>query len=221
MPSLSIRNLGLKVLSVFIAALLWLVVAGDSTVERVLRVPVEMQNLPDDLEIVSNPPETVEVRLRGSSGTLSRMAPGDVAAVLDLRAVRAGQRLFHLTPGQVKAPYGLETVQVSPATLTLEFEISGVRVVRVTPTIDGRPAAGFDVVSVTSEPETIEVAGPASALKQLREAITEPISVADRKETVREVVTVGATDPLVRVRSPQTVTVTVTIAPAKRGPVEP
>lgn len=215
MPSLSIRNFGLKLLSIFIAALLWLVVAGDSVVERVLRVPVELQNLPTDLEIVSNPPDTVEVRLRGSSGTLSRMAPGDVAAVIDLRAARPGRRLFHLTPGQVKAPYGLETVQVSPATLTLEFETSGVRVVRVTPTIDGRPVTGFEVIGVRSEPETIEVAGPASALKQLREAITEPISVADRRETVQEVVTVGVIDPSVRVRSPQTVTVTVMIAPVK------
>lgn len=216
MASSSIRNFGLKLLSIFIAALLWLVVAGDTVVERVLRVPVELQNLPSDLEIVSNPPDTVEVRLRGSSGTLSRMAPGDVATVIDLRAARTGRRLFHLTPGQVKAPYGLETVQVSPATLTLEFETSGIRLVRVTPTIDGQPARGFEVVSVRSEPETIEVAGPQSALKQLREAMTEPISVTDQKATVQEVVTVGAEDPSVRVRSPQTVTVTVTIAPVKQ-----
>jgi YbbR domain-containing protein len=216
MLSFSIRNFGLKVLSICIAALLWLVVAGDSVVERVMRVPVELQNLPSDLEIVSNPPDTVEVRLRGSSGMLSRMAPGDVAAVMDLRAARTGRRLFHLTPGQVNTPYGLETVQVSPATLTLEFETSGIRVVRVTPTIDGQPARGFEVVEVRSEPETIEVAGPASALKQLREAITEPISVTDQKATVQEVVTVGAVDPSVRVRAPQTVTVTVTIAPVKQ-----
>jgi YbbR domain-containing protein len=216
MPSFSMRNFGLKVLSICIAALLWLVVAGDAVVERVMRVPVELQNLPSDLEIVSNPPDTVEVRLRGSSGTLSRMAPGDVAAVIDLRAARTGRRLFHLTPGQVKAPYGLETVQVSPPTLTLEFETSGIRVVKVMPIIDGQPPRGFEVVQVRSEPETIEVAGPQSVLKQLREAITEPISVTDQQATVQEVVTVGVVDPSVRVRSPQTVTVTVTIAPVKQ-----
>lgn len=216
MASFSIRNSGLKLLSICIAALLWLVVAGERVVERVMRVPVELQNLPNDLEIVSNPPDTVEVRLRGSSGTLSRMAPGEVATVIDLRAARTGRRLFHLTPGQVNTPYGIETVQVSPATLTLEFETTGVRVVRVQPTIDGEPANGFEVVSVRSEPETIEVAGPESAIRQLREAITEPISVVDRKATVQEVVTVGVVDPSVRVRSPQIVTVTVTIAPVKR-----
>lgn len=216
MPFFSFRNFGLKVLSICIAALLWLVVAGERVVERVLRVPVELQNLPADLELVSNPPDTVEVRVRGSSGSLSRMAPGDIAAVIDLRAVRTGRRLFHLTPAQVNTPYGLEAVQVSPPTLTMEFETTGIRLVRVQPTIDGEPARGYAVAAVRSEPETVEVSGPESALKQLREAITEAIQIGGRMETVREVVTVGVADPTVRVRTPQTVTVTVTIQPVER-----
>ena len=84
------RNLGLKFLSICIAALLWLVVAGERVVERVMRAPVEFQNLPAGLELVGNPPDTVEVRLRGSSGALSRMAAGDMAAVIDLRDGAAG-----------------------------------------------------------------------------------------------------------------------------------
>ncbi len=79
------RNLGLKFLSTLVAILLWLVVAGERVVERVMRAPVEFQNLPAGLELVGNPPDTVEVRLRGSSGALSRMAAGDMSAVLDLR----------------------------------------------------------------------------------------------------------------------------------------
>lgn len=216
MPTFSFRNFGLKVLSICIATLLWLVVAGERVVERVLRVPVELQNIPADLEITSNPPDTVEVRVRGSSGTLSRMAPGDIATVLDLRAVRTGRRLFHLTPAQVNTPYGLEAVQVSPPTLTMEFETTGIRLVRVQPTIDGEPATGFEVESVRAEPETVEVSGPESALKQLKEAITEAIQIGGRSTTVREVVTVGVADPTVRVRTPQTVTVTVTIHPVER-----
>jgi YbbR domain-containing protein len=179
-------------------------------------VPVQLENLPTDLEIVSNPPDTVEVRVRGSSGLLARMNSGEIAAVIDLRAARTGRRLFHLTPAMVNAPYGLETVQISPATLTMEFETTGVRIVRVQPTIDGSPARGYEVVSIRSDPETVEVAGPESALKQLHEAITEPIAVTDRTTTMREVVTVGVADPSVRVRTPQTTTVTVTIAAVKQ-----
>lgn len=206
-----LRNIWLKFLSISIATLLWLVIAGDRVVERALRVPIEYENLPSGLEIVGDPPETVDVRLRGSSGTLGRLAAGELAAVLDLRTARPGRRLFHLTPGSVNVPYGVEVVQVAPATLPIGFENSAVRIVKVQPSVEGRPAPGYEVTSVTSVPETVEVIGPESALRSLEEAMTEPISVANATRPIREVVTIGLADPSVRLRTPQTAEVTVQI----------
>lgn len=207
----SLRNVWLKFLSIGIATLLWLVVAGDRVVERALRVPVEFENLPQGLEIVGEPPDTVDVRLRGSSGTLGRLGAGDLAAVLDLRTARPGRRLFQLTPGSVRVPYGVEVVQVSPATLPIGFENSAVRVVRVRPSVEGRPAAGYEVTSVTSVPATVEIIGPESSLRGLDEAMTEPISVSGATRPIREVVNVGVADPEVRLRTPETAEVTVQI----------
>lgn len=209
------RNLGLKFLSTLVAILLWLIVAGERVVERVMRAPVEFQNLPAGLELVGNPPDTVEVRLRGSSGALSRMAGGDMSAVIDLATARPGRRLFHIAQNQVNVPYGIEIVQVGPSTLTMEFEMSGIRLVKVEPDIDGRPADGYEVTSVKSDPETVEVSGPETALKRLPAAITEPVSVTDQTRTVREVVTIGVPDSTLRLRTPQTAVVTVTISPRR------
>jgi YbbR domain-containing protein len=209
------RNLGLKFLSICIAALLWLVVAGERVVERVLRAPVEFQNLPTGMELVGIPPDTVEVRLRGSSGALSRMVSGDMAAVLDLRTARPGRRLFHVTPDQVTVPYGIEVVQVGPSTLTVEFEMTGIRTVPVEPVVEGKPADGFEVTKVTSEPQSVEVTGPESALKRLTGAVTEPVSVDGETRSVKESVTIGVLNASLRLRSPQSAVVTVTIA-AKR-----
>ena len=206
-----LRNIWLKFLSISIAALLWLVVAGDRVVERALRVPIEFQNLPAGLEIVGEPPDTVDVRLRASSGTLGRLSAGDLAAVIDLRNARPGRRLFHLTPASVNAPYGVEVVQVGPATLPISFENSAVRVVTVRPFVEGRPAPGYEVGSVTAVPSTVEVVGPESSLRGLDEAMTEPISVADATRPIREVVTIGVADPHVRLRTPQTAEVTILI----------
>jgi YbbR domain-containing protein len=207
------RNLGLKLLSICIAALLWLVVAGERVVERALRVPLEFQNLPSGLEIVGDSPETIDVRVRGSSGVLSRLGPGDTSAVLDLRTARSGPRLFHLTSSQVNVPYGVEVVQVGPSTLRLQFETTGVRVVPVRPTVEGRPAEGYEIMSVSPDPATVEVIGPESALRRLQEAITEPVSVAGATRPVKETVTIGVADPVLRLRVPSAATVTVTIAP--------
>lgn len=207
------RNLGLKFLSTTIACLLWLLVAGERVVERVLRAPVEFQNLPAGLELVGIPPDTVEVRLRGSSGALSRIASGDMAAVLDLKTARPGRRLFHVTPTQITVPYGIEVVQVGPSTLTVEFEMTGFRSVPIEPVVEGKPADGFEVTKVTSDPQTVEVTGPESALRRLANAVTEPVSVADENRSVKESVTIGVPDASLRLRSPQSAVVTVTISP--------
>jgi YbbR domain-containing protein len=207
------RNPGLKFLSAGIASLLWLVVAGERVVERVMRAPVEMQNLPEGLEIVGNPPDTIEVRLRGPSGALSRISAGDMAAVIDLQTARPGRRLFHLTQGNVSVPYGTEVVQVGPSTLTLEFEMTAVRTVPVEPDVEGRPANGYEVTKITSEPASVEVVGPATAVKRLQAAITEPVSVQDQNRSVREVVTIGVPDASLRLKSAQSAVVTVTISP--------
>lgn len=211
------RHLGLKVVAVALAALLWLIVAGDHLVERSLRAPLEFRNIPNELEIVGDPPTSVDVRLRGSSAQLAGLQPSEVVAVLDLKDARPGSRMFHLSASEVRAPYGVEVAQVFPATLGLDLEKSGRRTVPVSPVLDGEPAPGFIIGKVTTDPPTVEVAGPASHLKQLTSATTEPIVVDGKREKFTDQVTVGTTDAAVRLVDAQTARVTVAILPA---PVE-
>lgn len=213
MAAFPFRNVGLKILSIGIAVLLWFGVAGERVVERALRVPLEFQNVPPQLELLGETPDSVDVRVRGSSGALARLGPGDLAALLDLRTARPGRRLFHLTVADVSAPYGIEVLQVAPSTMQMEFENAGVRVVRVRPSIEGTPTPGYEVVDVRAEPDTVEVVGPESALARLDQAITEPVSVEGRASSLREVATVGVSDPRLRLRTPRSAQITVTIAP--------
>ena len=208
------RHIGLKLVSVAIAVLLWMVIAGEETVERGLRVPLELQQFPPGLELLGDVPTTADVRVRGVSGTLSRISPGDIVAVLDLRGARAGERLFHLTPEQVRAPFGVEVVQVTPPTVAVAFEKAASRIVPIKPATEGRPAAGYMVGKTTADPPTVEVEGPESAVHRVTDALTEPVSVAGAVRTVQETVTVGTLDPAVRVKTQRTVQVTVQIVPA-------
>lgn len=209
-----LRNLGLKLVSVVLAGLLWLAIAGDPLVEQSLRVPLELQNIPGDLEIVDELPGSVEVRLRGAAGTLSRLVPGDVLAVLDLSDARPGRRLFHLTPDRVRVPFGVEVTQIQPVTMSLTFERSASWVVPVVPQIEGTPLSGFVVERVTADPATVEVVGPESHMRRVTEAITDAISTDGKSASFVERATVGVTDPRVRLRRPVVAQVTVTLAPA-------
>lgn len=211
------RHLGLKVLAIALASLLWLTVAGEHVVERSLRVPLEFRNIPPELEIVGDPPATVDVRMRGSSALLSRLEPGEIVAVLDLGTARPGSRLFHLRNDEVRAPYGVEVAQVVPGTLAIDLEKSGRRTVPVLPAVEGQPAPGFVTGRVTSEPPTVDVIGPESRIRELAGATTEPISIAGARERVRDQVNVGVPDSAVRLVQPQTASVVVEVVPA---PVE-
>ena len=211
------RHLGLKVVAIALATLLWLSVAGEHVVERIMRVPLEFRNIPAELEVVGDPPATVDVRLRGSSGLLSRLEGTDVVAVIDLSAARPGSRLFHLRADEVRAPYGVEVAQVVPGTLAIELEKSAKRVVPVVPPLEGEPAPGYVVGRITSDPATVEIRGPESRIRRLAEAITEPVNVAGSRERVRDLVTVGVADSSLRLTRPQSAVVLVDVVPA---PVE-
>ena len=210
-------HFGLKVLSVVLAILLWMIVAGEETVERGLQVPLELQQFPAGLELKNKPPSTVDVRVRGGAGTLSRLLPMDAVAVLDLRGAQAGQRLFPLTPDQVRVPLGVEVVQITPATVALAFENQATKQVPIVAGIEGKPAPGFVVGKWTIDPETVEIVGPESFVKRATTALTDPVSVAGARAPLRATVTVGVLDSALRVKNTRSAVVDVQIVPA---PVE-
>lgn len=209
-----LRHLDLKLLALALAVLLWMVVAGEETVERGLRVPLELQQFPAGLELQGEVPTTIDVRVRGASGALGRVSPGDIVAVLDLRSARAGRRLFQLKPEQVRTPFGVEVVQVTPATVAMVFEPSASREVPIVAEVDGKPAPGYVVGKTTTDPARVEVVGPESSVTRATEALTEPVSVAGARDRVIETVTVGVLDPALRLKNPRPTTVTVEIVPA-------
>lgn len=206
-----------KVWSIVLAIMLWMVVAGEETVERGLRVPLELQQFPSGLELQSDAPSLVDVRVRGASGTLSRMGPGDIIAVLDLHGARAGRRLYQITPEQVRAPFGVQIVQVTPPSLALVFENSVTRQLPVSAEVEGSPAPGFVVGKITVDPRMVDVIGPETAVQHATEALTEAINVGNAERDVTGSLNVGFSDPSLRLKSPRLVTVTVQIIP---GPVE-
>jgi YbbR-like protein len=204
----------LKALSVGLSVLMWMFVSGEETVERGLRVPLELLQVPDGIELLGDVPTTVDVRVRGASGTLSRVGQGDVVAVLDLRTAKSGRRLFPIGPDQVRVPYGVQVVQVTPSAVALAFEASASRHVPVVPSVDGRPAPGYVVGPMTAEPQAVEVIGPESLVKRVTEVLTEPVTIGGAKAAVRETVSLGVLDPSLRLKTARSAVVTVQVVPA-------
>src|SRR5262249_56834007 len=62
----------------------------------------------------------------------------------------------------------------------------------------GRPAPGYEVAEVTSEPAEARLAGPKSRVQEIESAFTEPVSVEGAEGNVVDTVTIGVEDPQLR-----------------------
>jgi hypothetical protein len=209
------RNFGLKVLAVGIATLLWVAVGGEKIVERSLRAPLELLNRPEILEVVGDTPTAVDVRVRGTSAALARLAPGDLTAVLDVATAKPGPNFFHLAPDHIRAPFGVEVTHAGPATLQFVFERHVVKTVPVVAPVIGEPAPGFETRRVTIEPSQVQIEGPESALSDVRQATTEPVELKASAAQVRETVAIAILNSAARLRVPQNAVVTVDIQPVR------
>ena len=208
-------HFGLKIVSVVFALLLWFLVSSQrAAVERGLRIPLELQNLPGNLEMVEPPQEAVDVRVRGAADLLGRLVSGDLVATVDLSAAQPGRRLFHISPERVKAPFAVEVTQITPSSVAIRFEPSATRIVRVQPSVEGEPAPGFIIGEVTAEPKMVEVVGPESALRRVTEAITEPLWVGSARSAVKSTVVLGVAEQGVRLKTARSAVVSVAIAQA-------
>lgn len=204
-------NLGLKAISLVLAAVTWFVIAGEKTSERGLSVPVELQNLPKDLELTGGVVTNVEVRLRASPGIIHGLGPRDLSAVIDLQGASEGERIVHLSPDTIRLPFGVKVVKVTPSILTLNFERTLEKDVPVRPRLQGRPAPGHEVAELASEPAQVRITGPKSRVQDVESAYTEPVSLEGARDTVVDTVNIGLEDPVVRLAGSARVKVTARI----------
>ena len=209
------RNFGLKAVAVGVATLLWTAVGGEKIVERSLQVPLELENLPEAIELVGETPGAINVRVRGTSTSLGRLTTGDVKAVIDVATARPGRNIFHISPDLVIAPFGVEVSHAGPATVVLNAERQLTRTVPVKPDVEGDAAPGYEVRGVTVEPATVEVIGPESELRELTGAVTEPIELKASAAPIQERVAIAILNSEARLRSPQEAVVTVDIRPVR------
>ena len=212
MKGLILHNWHLKLISLLLATILWAEVARIPTSEIALSVPLEIRNFPPQTEVYGDTTDPVEVRLRGPSSLVRTVTPQDLSLAIDLNGITMGQgRIFPLSPELVRAPVGVEVVQVIPARVRLNIEPRATRVVRIYPRLTGSPAAGFEVEKTAVTPESIEIEGPASHVMKVESIETTDINVSGRQATFKENAELDVEDPLVRVPGLDPITDPITV----------
>jgi hypothetical protein len=193
--NLLLRNLQLKVVSLTLAILLWIVLNSEPRSEIGLRVPLEFRNSPKEVEVLGET-NTVDVRLSASSSIVKRIDASEVTASIDLSDWAAGERTYSLSESNLSVPFVLIANHSS-------FEKTERKIVRIQPRILGKPAGDHTVTSIVCEPDRAELEGPASHLAPVAWISTDSLDVSGRSSTFSVRLHLYVEDPLVRLTADQ------------------
>jgi len=172
MPKWITANIGLKILSIFIAAVVWFHVVTEKNYEQIFTIPLTFKNLKDDLIFVEAPPESVKVSIRGTGKELLVFRLGrKPAAICDLTGFGKGWKRIELSETNVIFPPGSRAELkgiIEPKSIVLHIDEKIKKALRVVPNIKGN--IEYDV-----DPHTVAVTGSRKVLQRIRIIKTEEI----------------------------------------------
>ncbi|MGI6010628.1 MAG: YbbR-like domain-containing protein [Ruminococcus sp.] len=176
------NNLLLKILSLAIAFLVWLLVANinDPIVVTSYDVPVTIQNSAylesgGKTYQVLEEQQTVTVILRGNRSVVENRQ-SDIQAIADLTQIVD----MNTTPVMVPVTATCDRVEqenitVVPAAIGIDIEdmVSKDFTITVTPAGDSTPGKDYEVGSMTSDPEKVTITGPESLINKIDRVMAE------------------------------------------------
>ena len=104
----------------------------------------------------------------------------------DLGKAKKGEDVFYVNKDDIKLPYGLSAMNVTPASVKVKLDATASRTVLVKPVLTGEPRHGFFVSSVRVEPETVGIRGLMSDVRKLHIVNTEPLDITDSDGTMTQ-----------------------------------
>jgi hypothetical protein len=208
------HNLGLKLLSLGLALLLWVVVLGEQKIEVTVSVPLPL-DVPRGLVLVNDPPDNVEVHLRGPKTMVTSLTPREVSLPVLPGPFEEGENLIAFRLELVRVPRGIQVMGITPQRLRVVLEALLEREVEVVPRVEGSPPEGFVVKRVTSLPPLVRLAGPGGEVRRLVRVHTVPVDLAGHTTTFTARVLLEPMGRQVRVQDPDPITVEIEIAPRR------
>lgn len=167
-----------KALSLVFALIIWALAPSlkkNELVEVQIFVPVSYVNIPKDLDMTSQPVQTVSVAFDAIQGKVPN--PSLFQAVIDLEDAVAGKFDYVITRRSIKHPSDVRITRITPDKLKLRFEKTMEKTLSINPVFVGTPAKGYVIEKVTMVPDKITVKGPVSVLDTIEQLETKAIEV--------------------------------------------
>lgn len=177
-------NVGLKVISVMIAILLWGVVLGSRSVKVTKEIPIEVIPHPD-LIVANDIPEKISFELSGPKAFLRTILDRPENPIrIDLVGRKPGNVTYRFFSDNIRLPIGVRVLSITPASIQIRLEAMKRKEVPVRVEFRGVAQEGYKIVKTTVVPERVRIKGADSRLDGVNEIMTTPIDVSGIHQTV-------------------------------------
>jgi YbbR domain-containing protein len=194
-----LENVGLMLLALMIAAVVWIAAEWDRDPiqEGVYDqpIPVRVENRPPGTFLAEGWQQEVQVRMRAPRSVWDQLTIGDFDAVLNL-----SPNLTPLEPGSYWVPVDVsidqelaQLLEVEPKLIKVELEAIGERTVPVDIQVRGEVELGYQADEPVVESDTVKARGPVSLVDQVMQAASS-VSLRSARATVEENVTLTPLD---------------------------
>ena len=178
----------LRLVSFFLALLLWVIFSGriqqeepeGTRVNRTMPVPIGYTGQPSTMEI--NPSQlSVFVSLSGNEAEM-KMVNGDMLMVkLDLSQLEPGSHQVPILNENVEIPLEFKSINIetiSPRYVNFDVERKIRKALKVIVRSKGTAAENYELESLDVTPEEVTIYGPESKVKDLTFLIGEPVDIS-------------------------------------------
>jgi uncharacterized protein (TIGR00159 family) len=176
-----VENPGIKILSVVLAASLWMLFARRAeSVSRSFEAPIEFRNVPDGWVIEETQPSVVRIALSGRK-RMFETAENSLKISLEPDSLFDGVQNETITEDDVVRPAGLAVDKISPASVKIRAYKTTEVQIPVKVLFSGRMPRGMKLVKTKIEPETVRMLVRSASTLPPDSLTTEPVQLADIK----------------------------------------
>ncbi len=164
-------------LALVLALLSWHLVTGRESVEVWVEVYVVSTNTPKELVVMDGLQGKLQVRIRGPQGLIRNLRPTELAYMLDMSGLRAGENVLILDGSNIPIPRAITALEIRPARLIIQADTLVEKTLPVRPAAPAELRPGWEIKEVRALPAEVRVKGPRSALDRLRHVEAKPLSL--------------------------------------------
>lgn len=174
------KNLGLKLFSVFIAILMWYYVANNVMIATI-SVPVEIENPPPDKIIVSSFSQQVQVKVSGPAFMVSGFVSSPPVFKITVPHDVDSQYVVTLRGDELSFPSAIRVIAIEPNDIEIKFDDRISRSVAIEVPVLGPIDEDWRVDAVRPSPEKVVVTGPRKEVNGISRIETTPIDMREIK----------------------------------------